>query len=404
MDGDLHGFTFLDGRPRQRLRVHAPGGTNLDGNALVLVVGFKHPLESDMDACESSDWPPVLPSPDATPTTPGLLVRSEADGSHYYCENRSGNLEVCRVDVPSEMTVATPSTTGRDPFMRYSIPRFNAPASRVIRCGLSKFVAPPTVTPRATRRDPSMRYRIPTFDASGSSRFVVSPTVLNEYSDFRLLISLVILNTQGVVTLLGTQRVAKELGEEFVSRIAGDGIPLLSKQHLRDVHNDLGGNPTLKMPTDQELQDRVKEAITCMPLRDRDAGLVLFGKMQEIVSAFVENIESEARRDGNVGVRPYQTDSNLIRSCLVEASGMDATFAIFDGFRKDKVNIAVSPGCTAVYFPGLSLTVALPEGHEVQTRRVVVRPACPFSQEVQESLPILLGLAPKLAKKPLLIL
>lgn len=54
-----------------------------------------------------------------------------------------------------------------------------------------------------------------------------------------------------------------------------------------------------------------------------------------------------------------------------------------------------------MYFPGLSLTVAFPEGREVQSTRVPMNPACPFTTDLQESLPILLGLAPKLAKNNL---
>ena len=276
----------------------------------------------------------------------GLVVVGEQDGRYYCCENQFGLIELASIDQP------TP----------FGLPR------------------------------------VPL--GSGSKVFKVCPEVLEDYFCFERLCQILSEDAGYMVKLIGLQKVVKELGKEFRTQIAGDGIPLSSKEHLKKVHNNLGKNPTLEMPTDEELRTRVEEAIASLPVRDRDAGLVLFPTMQKVISDFRKNIESEAARPGHVGVQPYKEEksSSLIRSCIVRAAGVDASFAIFNRFSKHKLNIAVSPGVTAVYFPGLfDMTVAFPEGYEVQTTRRVLKPACPFTKDLLESLPILTRLARRLA-------
>ena len=330
LNGKPHKFTFLDGQSSVvNLQVpSADTSLSLDGNTLVVVVAFI--------VTKGERYAPDGPD--------GLVLRGEADGLYYCCENQFGFLEVASIDVPTPF----------DP-------------------------------------DPSN---------VGAKMFKVCPKVLEDYSCFHRLCEILWKGDGSMVRLIGVQKVVKELGKEFRTQMSGDGIPLLSKKHLKHVHNNPGGNPTLKMPTNEELQIRVEEAAASLPLRDRDAGLVLFSTIQEVISDFVKNIESEAARPGNVGVKANkEKDSPLIRSCIVQAAGLDATFAIFNGFAKHKLNIAVSPGFTAVYFPGLYLTaVAFPEGSEVQNVRRELKPACPFTIDLRESLPILLGLARKLAK------
>lgn len=330
LNGKSHKFTLLDGQSSvANLQVQGDTSLSLDGNTLVVVVAF------------------IVTKGGGGPDGPhGLVVRGEADGRYYCCENQFGFLELASIDVPTPFDVD-----------RSSI---------------------------------------------GSKMFKVCPKVLEDYSYFQRLCEILFEGDGYMVKLIGLQKVVKELGKEFRTQITGDGIPLLSKKHLKKVHTNLGGNPTLKMPTDEELRTRVEEAIASLPLRDRDAGLVLFPMMQKVISDFVKNIERAAAWPGNVGVQPYKEEksSNLIRSCIVQAAGMDATFAIFEGFRSSKLNIAVSPGFTAVYLPGFPslLTVAFPEGSEVQNVRREMKPACPFTIDLQESLPILIGLARKLAR------
>lgn len=269
----------------------------------------------------------------------GLLAVGEADGLGYCCENHSGQLKLSAVDTNI------------------------------------------SVSPRA---------------------FIVAPRVLENYRDFRRLLSLLELGKGFVPLMLGLTKVAKELGEEFVRQIAGGRKPLLSFEHVKSIHCELvRDTPTLKMPTDAELETRIEEATDHLSLCERDVELVLYDAMKEIISDYVKAVETEAALPGHVGVRPYRRkwESDLIASCIVQAVGMDANFAIFEHFSKSKLNIAVSPGCTAMYFPGLALTVAFPEGFEVQSVRMVLAPPCPFNEDFQESLPILCGLARKLAVK-----
>ena len=342
MDGEIHSFEVLDiDSPGVEMRVHLPGDDQSSGlemlSSILEVVAVADSKPGEWNPGEFRTW-----------YADGLVVRSPGDGVCYYCENRRGKLMLSGIDVPMSLS------------------------------GIN---------------------------SSNPNTLLVSPRVLNEYSCFQRFCKMASFafyeSKNGLAQLLGLRKVVEELGEEFRAQIAGDGTPLLSKQHLRDVHNNPRRcTPTLRMPTEEELRTRVEEATASLTLHDRDAGFLFFGPMQKLISDFVKNIEREAARPCNVGVQPYKKseDSNLIESCIVEAAGMDATFAIFEGFRKHHLNIAVSPGCTAVYFPGLSLTVAFPEGFEVQSRSLFLRPACPFTRDFHESLPILLGLAPRMAK------
>lgn len=70
-----------------------------------------------------------------------------------------------------------------------------------------------------------------------SDMFMVRTEVLKKYSCVRCLNDVVALYKGLHVKLLGLQKLAKELGGEFVSQITVDGIPLLSKKNLRDLHN-----------------------------------------------------------------------------------------------------------------------------------------------------------------------
>lgn len=275
----------------------------------------------------------------------GLVVRGEADGLCYYCQHRSGELECSSV---------LPVRNGKD------------------------------------------------LSVMAPGQFIIAPRVLENHADFRRLFYLFGHGDMFIVKLLALVKVTKDLVGRLVTQVAGADIPLLSLRYLRDLHsNPRRVTPTLGMPTDAELRTMVEDAMESLPLHDSDVELVLFGSsMLEIISAYVKEVESEAARDGCVGVKQYRKhESDLIRSCIVQAVGKNATFAIFEDFRKHKLNIAVSQGITAMYFPGLSLTVAFPEGSEVQRRRVELKPACPFSSDFQESLQILLDLAPRLARK-----
>lgn len=281
-----------------------------------------------------------------SPSGKGLVVYGEADGHYYYCENRFGCLELSSVDVsPNSINVTATNT--------------------------------------------------------GSKVFMVAPKVLEDYSHFVRLIDVLGYTGEGVVGVLGVMKVAKDMAETFAEEITGEGVTLLSSQHLRRVHTRLdGGIPRPQMPTDVQLRSLVQEASERLPLCDRNFDeLSLFGTMQETTSGYVEVVERFASRSGNVGVQEYdRTDESLlIKSSVVQAVGMDPVFAIFKKFKKHKLNIAISPGCTAVYFPGLSQTVAFAEGSAV-LENVRLRPACPFTTDLQESLSILVDLAPKLAK------
>ena len=335
MDDLAHHFLLFDGGGGE-VRLPRPDGlVSLGRNAHVRVVGF-------VGLGLHATYHTLGSRRDSRESNEVFGPLVEADGCVYYCENLRGQLNVCEVD---------------------------------------------------------LHMRIP--DSPGQHDFIVTQGVLESYSDFRRLMYVMTLPLHLTVKLLGLAKVGKELGEEFASQITGGGIPLLSFQHLQNVRNNpTRCSPALTMPTKEEVQRRVEEAMERMTLLERDVEVVLFSSMQEIISDFVINVESEAGRPGNVGVQPYKRKkgSNLIQSCIVQAVGMDATFAIFDRFRKHRLNIAVSPGATAMSLPALALTVVFPEGFEVQHRKTVLRPACPFSSDLVESLPILIGLAPKLAK------
>lgn len=230
--------------------------------------------------------------------------------------------------------------------------------------------------------------------------FTVTPGVLHSYPELFRLCRLAGFRAVGVRELLGLSEVAQSLGLHFAEEITGGSREdLLSLKHLRSVHHRLSSDrEALQMP--KFMFELVCRAGATLSLRDRAYERTRFGSTREATAAYVGNIQTLAGSTGNVGVRATEsTRSCLIKSCVVGAFGLEQSFAIFPKFSTYRVNIDVSPGCTAIHFPGLNMTVAFPDGSatDVGVRRAF-RPACPFTSEFSETFSILVDLAPRIGK------
>lgn len=277
----------------------------------------------------------------------GVVVRGSTDGRFYYCENRTGSMQCTSADTcpAGEQGIYATSTS------------------------------------------------------KGSQVFTVAPGVLHSYPVFSRMCQLLINNNPGVVELLGLAEVARSLALHFAEKVAGgSGEKLLSQKHLRKVHHSVDrGSDLLQMPVN--ITDMAREAGNALPLFDRKYERTRFGETQKTTADLVEEIRSLAESTGNVGVRAtVSQESCLIKSCVVGSLGMEPSFAIFQSFRRSRVNIAVSPGCTAIYFPGLHLTLAFPDGSAVEPRIRRFLPACPFTSDISEAFGILMDLAPIIGK------
>ena len=197
-----------------------------------------------------------------------------------------------------------------------------------------------------------------------------------------------------VLQLLGLAKVAEDLGVTFAKQITGGDRSLLSSNFLKKVHG-LQGKWSLEIPND--IESRVRQAGQALTLSDREYEKTRFHSMRETINAFLKVVESKAKRFGNVGCQPISTKSFLIESCILDALGQQRVFTIFELFKKYKLNIAVSSGYTAIYFPGLNLSLAFPQGSGA-VKIASFRAACPFLPDLSLTLPILIDLAPEIAK------
>ena len=279
----------------------------------------------------------------------GVVVGGYTDGRFYYCENRFGHLH-CSSSVDT--------------------------------------------SPRGER---ALDRTCTNFH---SRVFTVTPGVLDSYPEFFRLCRLAENKAVGVREVLGLAEVAQSLGLGFAEEISGGSREkLLSLKHLQSVHHRIGsGHDALQMP--KFLVELVCRAGATLSLCDRSYERTRFGATRETTAAYVGEIQNLAGYTGNVGLRSTESArSCLIKSCVVGAFGLEQSFAIFPKFSKFRVNIDVSPGCTAMYFPGLKMTVAFPDGSatDVGVRRAF-RPACPFTSELSETFRILVDLAPRIGK------
>ena len=146
------------------------------------------------------------------------------------------------------------------------------------------------------------------------------------------------------------------------------------------------------------MESLARQAGQELSLSDREYEETRFHSIGETIYVFLKVVESKAKKPGNVGCLPRKsTRSFLIESCILDALGQPRNFAIFEEFKKSKLNIAVSSGSTAIYFPGLNLSVVFPQGSE-PSRKPSFRAACPFLSNLSLTLPILIDLAPEIAK------
>lgn len=278
----------------------------------------------------------------------GVVVCGSTDACFYYCENRFGRLKCSSVDTCS-------------------------------------------------RGEPALDTMCTNFL---SRVFTVTPEVLDSYHEFFRLCRLADFRAVGVRELLGLAELARSLGLRFARESTGDSSgPLLSREHLRNVHKRLGiERDPLQMPN--FMFELVCRAGATLPLCDRAYERTRFGATQETTAAYEEKIKSLAETTGNVGVRATESaESCLIKSGVLGALGQEPSFAIFPRFSNSRVNIDVSPGCTAMYFPGLNITVAFPDGSATEAAEVrAFRPPCPFTFELSETMRILVVLAPIIAK------
>lgn len=284
------------------------------------------------------------------PVVEGVLVYGLTDGCFYYCENRCGELQCSSVDTCPEGQVCldVPSTN-------YS-----------------------------------------------SMEFTVAPGVLDSYSEFFRMCHLLHCRNPRIVELLGLAEVARSLGLRFAAELTGGTAEeLLSRTYLRSVVNRLGsGRGPLRMPDD--IWDLIREAAKALPFCDRAYERVCFGATQKSTAAYVEVVTRKAETTGNVSARTTgSTHSCLIKSCVVGSLGMETKFAVFPHFSCSRLNIDVSPGCTAMFFPGLNMTVAFPDGSTTEVATRTFRPACPFTSDLSETFGILMDLAPQIGKERL---
>lgn len=275
-----------------------------------------------------------------------LIVHGSMDDRFYYCENRFGKLNCSPVDAcpEGEQGIDVTSTS------------------------------------------------------NGSRVFTVAPVTLDSYHHFCRICGLVRSTGTGVVKILGVAEVARSLGLRFIGEMTkGEIGGLLSKRHLQNVHNRLGScRDSLQMPKDTNTL--VSEAAAALPLYDREYERTRFSATHETTAAYVEAIRSLAGSTGNVGVSVTESDeSMLVKSCVVGFFRLEPSFAIFRNFRRSRVNIEVSPGCTTIFYPGLHTAVAFPDGSGTEARvRRAFRPACPFTCQLSETFGILVDLAPRL--------
>ena len=277
------------------------------------------------------------------PFTRGLIAYGRDDGRFCYCENRFGELESSAVDV-------CPNNDAR-------------------------------LDVKATN--------------NGSRVFSVKPATLSSYAEFDRIFTLLENKDADVLQLLGLAKVAEDLGVEFAEKITGGDRSLLSFKFLREVHGLQGNCGSLVIPND--IESLVRQAGQALSLSDRKYEKTRFHSMRETIDDFLKVVESKAQREGNVGCQPRSTKSFLIQSCILDALGQQRVFAIFEGFKKSKLNIARSSGYTAIYFPGLNLSVAFPEGSGA-LETTSFRAACPFLSDLSLTLPILLDLALEIGK------
>ncbi|CAN0238462.1 unnamed protein product [Ascophyllum nodosum] len=277
--------------------------------------------------------------------TRGLIVYSPGDDCFWYCENRFGVLKCSTVDV----------------------------------C-------------------PNNDARLDVKAANKSSRvFSVNPATLASYAEFDRIFNLLNEFSADVLQLLGLAKVAEDLGVNSAKRITRGGCGLLSMDFLKKVHGLHGDNELLQIPDD--IKSRATQAGQALSLSDRVYEKTRFRSMRETITAFLEEVESKAKRRGNVGCQPYEksTTSLLIKSCILDSLREKRTFTIFKGFKKFKLNIAVSSGSVAIYFQGLNFSVAFPEGSGA-LKNASFKASCPFLPDLSLTLPILVDLAPKIGK------
>lgn len=278
----------------------------------------------------------------------GVVACGATDSRFYYCENRSGHLECSSID---------------------------------------------TYPPGGGDLDA-------TCTNSQSRVFTVTAETLESYPEFFRMCRLCTVRRLGVRELLGLTELARSLGRSFAEEITGGSSEtLLSREHLRNVHTSVAnGCRPLQMP--KYIWELVDDAVKALPVGDRKYERACFRPTRDTTAAYVEVIKTLAETPGSVGVRATVSGhSSLVRCCLVGALGLDSSFAIFPRFSNSRVNIEVSPGCTAIYFPGLNITVAFPDGSATQAEeRRAFRPSCPFTSELSETIRILVDLAPRIAK------
>lgn len=283
-------------------------------------------------------------------STRGLIVYDSGPGCFWYCENRFGKLELSAVDTcpnPNDNSIDVSATN------------------------------------------------------DGSQVFSVKAATLASYAEFYRIFGLIEeKKAAGVLELLGLEKVAKDLGSDFASKITGGDCDLLSKSFLRKMQGLEGEYGPLQIAND--IKSLVTKEVQALHLSDREYEKTRFGSIKDTITEFLHEVAGRANRRGNVGCRPYDESdvSLLVKSCVLDALEEPRVFAIFDGFKKSKVNIAVSSGSMAVFFPGLNLTVAFPEGSSRDLKSASrCRAACPFLPDLSLTLPILVHLAPKICEK-----
>lgn len=100
---------------------------------------------------------------------------------------------------------------------------------------------------------------------NGSSVFTVAPSTLESYPEFFRIRQLRDARNRGIRPLLGLAEVAWCLGFGFAAQIVGDDSHgLLSRRHLRNIHNRLGsGGAALRIA--QDIPTLVRDALEPFP-------------------------------------------------------------------------------------------------------------------------------------------